>query len=569
VAPNVNITLEGKRLVMRFPYDVRMITLVKQTGATYRGPNSGERPHWSLPAEITSLRRIRSELGPFCVLDPNARRWERRILADERRAAKHSTSEVELLSVPPRMYRYARPYQKADIAFMAERSCVNANEVGMGKTFETIAAAAEAGLRDGPHLVVAGVTHLLNVWLPALRRHERRIRVGVGATLPTRRQSVTEALSWAEAGETFWLLVNHAMLRTHAAELSSIPWQVAVIDEYRKVGLSNPKSLLAQGARKIKAERRWALSGTPMGGRLWNLWGALNWVDPKAFPSRWRWMEQWGESKPNWFAASGKSFSGRLAHGREEELYLSLAPYLLRRRKREHMPELPPIIWNDPTWCDMTGAQRRMYNELTQWGEIRVGSEYRAVTGALAELTRAKQLATATLTRRAMSANSGKLPALLENLDELGIRGDDPEGDEKAVIVSQFKQMFPAWRRAIPFPTLQMTGSYSPAERAQINQRFQSDKGPRVLFLTYGLASGIDLDRANSIHVIDETWDPDDLEQAVGRLDRGRPHPITVYRYLSRESVDEYVDEIGTGKRLTNEEVLEVYRLAFRRAKSS
>ena len=443
-----------------------------------------------------------------------------------------------------------------------------ADEVGMGKTFECIAAAREAGLEKGPHLVAAGVTHLLATWLPALSRHERRFQVLTGATPSERTWACHQARDMAEAGMTFWLLVNHDMLRSHADLLGSIPWSTAIIDEYRKVGLSNPKTQLAKGARRIKAERKWALSGTPMGGRLWNLWGALNWVDREAFPSRWRWLDEWGEHKPNYFAGSGKTFTGRIARGKEQEFYKALAPWLIRRRKREHMPELPPIATPEPTLCHLSGLQRRMYDELVQEGEVRVESRYVAADGVLAELTRLKQIATAPLTPGGMGADSGKLEALLENLADVGIRNaDEEEGDDKAVVVSQFPSMFPAWREWLAgqgIDALVLSGAEDPLERLEAQRSFQGS-GPRVLFISYGAGgSGIDLDRADHIHVMDETWDPDDLEQAVGRLDRGRPHPITVYRYISEGTIDEYVAEVGVGKALTSGEALELYRLVFR-----
>lgn len=582
-------------MVLTFPFDEQTVAAVKSVAGARFVPRDKGGPFWTLPLDLTAGRRLREVVGEYLTLSPALIEWGRQQVSQERNLGRVAASDDAELSrlpvVAPELHDFLgnRPFQRADVEFMATTSCVNGNQVGMGKTVEVIAATIEAEL-PGPYLVVAGVTHLLNVWAPQLARHLDDVTVLTGDTPASRARAVVEAAERYRTGDrSFWLLVNHDMIRMqqqrdderdkmvwvakHPA-LFEVEWSAVAIDEYRKVGLVNQKTQLGHGARKLRVAeggRRWAMSGTPLGGRIWNLWGALNWAEPSRYPSRFRWLEQWGEWEHNGFATSGKKFTGRITKGREDAFYASIAPNFLRRLKREHMTDLPPIDYADPIWCPMTAEQKRQYRAMDADAEASIEGGRLTAAGILAEYTRLKQIATAPLAagergRVAMTSGSGKLAALLDKLDEFGIRPakQEPDGDDKVVVATQFTALVGPWRAefdALGIPTLAITGKESPVERAEANRLFNEDDEHRVIFINYQAGgSGIDLDRADTIILIDETWDPDDAEQAVGRLDRGRPHPITVYRLMTRGTIDEYIHEVTDGKLDVNIDALELRR---------
>jgi SNF2 family DNA or RNA helicase len=54
------------------------------------------------------------------------------------------------------------------------------------------------------------------------------------------------------------------------------------------------------------------------------------------------------------------------------------------------------------------------------------------------------------------------------------------------------------------------------------------------------------LDRASTAIIMDETWDPDDQEQAEDRVHRAsRIHQVTVYYLRSRDTIEEYIKQVG------------------------
>jgi hypothetical protein len=67
----------------------------------------------------------------------------------------------------------------------------------------------------------------------------------------------------------------------------------------------------------------------------------------------------------------------------------------------------------------------------------------------------------------------------------------------------------------------------------------------------------ITLDRADTVHILDETWVPDDQEQFEDRAHRAsRMHQVTVYYYRSKDTVEEDIYKLvqdNPGRRSTVE----------------
>jgi SNF2 family DNA or RNA helicase len=72
----------------------------------------------------------------------------------------------------------------------------------------------------------------------------------------------------------------------------------------------------------------------------------------------------------------------------------------------------------------------------------------------------------------------------------------------------------------------------------------------------------LNLEEAGSVHILDETWNPDDQEQLEDRGDRGsRTESLRVYYYRTKESIQQYIAEVTDGKSVTNKNVLDIRRL--------
>lgn len=614
---------KGDRIEVHFNYSKEAVFKIKRVPGYKFVPADRGGPFWQLPMDITSARKLRDEFGEGLELGKAVKKWAKDVVRQETQLRSLSqATDAKLERLPkllPDLAKYLRPYQRADAAFMATVNAINANHPGLGKTVATIAAIYEAGLYDGPQLVVAPKTSLEAVWLKELDAwlpEEIPVFVVSGDDSKKMRQDAMEEFSeLAQAGEACWLVTNPAMVRyvrnpefvdesKGAAgdrpqdygeevpevdefvpawpELFDVEYKTATFDEYHKSGLTNPKAKMFLAANAIEAERKFLLSGTPMGGKPIKLWAALHFLQPEKYTSRWRWVDQWLEvEEKETRRGTFKSILG-IRDGLEDSFYDALAPHMVRRTKKEVINDLPDKQIID-IWVKMTPKQQKQYNAMAADAEVRIENESLTATGILAEYMRLKQFAGAHQKVRTTGSGelvvkptqeSGKLPFILDKLNELGISGDpdEQEGNDKVVIGSQFSSMvdmYEEWLEGLGIETLKITGDVNrKGERKRIVEDFQNPDGPRVLLLTTTAGGvSITLDTANTMIITDETWDPDDQEQLEDRswwrgdMDKAN---LTVYYVRSKDSIEEYIQNVTFGKAITNKEILDLRRKGFR-----
>ena len=641
----------GDRIDVHFPYDPAAVAAIRAVPGARFVPKDKGGPLWRLPLDLISGERLREEFGQGLQLGDGLKSWGKAERRKQRNLASLTrASDAELRLVPTRADRIARaiagepipelklppgpdgrphplmiereprPYQRADIAMMAETNVLNANQMGTGKTVEWLGAIVEADLygTGSIHLVCAPVRSLENVWLDEIDKFLPEALVYTAEDLAEREVEIAEGLEvhstvpnhapificlnpdylrvkkipeppdkvwypedWAQWDEQ-WSKVAIACSDykgnkyTYRSELQqrllTTKFQTFNIDEFHKAGLGNPTSLFRLGVGLVKAEKRCAMSGTPMGGKPIRLFPVLQWLEPQEYTSKWRWAEQWLVIDDNGF---GKDILGIQA-GREDQFYEAHARHMVRRLKREALPGLPQKVIIDVA-CKMTKKQRKQYDQFAKDAEIRIDEQRLSATNILAEYARLKQFANAlckleTKTKRngedevmvLPTSESGKLLDLMEKLDEEGIRKADPEPRARAIIASESKRMVDM---IVPF--LKKAGISCDAltgdtkDSRPILQKFKSaDDEPYLIVMTTTTGGvSLNLEEAGSIHILDETWNPDDQEQLEDRGDRGsRVEALRVYYYRTKDSIQEYIAEITEGKMVTNKNILDIRR---------
>lgn len=619
--------------------------------------------YWTMPLDVTSGRELRAAFGDGLTLGPRLTAWGRRAVRRERNLgtiAQATTAKLKRLPTSlPRLYEAIHlgpvgrwmteeertkalagepSFQAADVKFLATAdNPLNGNQPGLGKTIEWIAAVYEAGLEDGRHLIVAQRSALDTVWREELERWQPLPVVVSTGTKVQKQRAIAEFMKLDRG----WLVVNADQLRfretfdpcewhddvlfrdarwkkevrecpncesglvSEFPELHSTVWNSEAIDEAHKAAIRRGGSLTAKGLKAVKVKpggKRTLLTGTPMGGNILNLWGLLNFLNPKVFSSKWRFAEQWidigtvsfwkrgadGVAKEHKKKVMGKSLKHCAEHfghddesdGRpdchlcneiEEAFGRMLSTYLVRRTKAEVLPWLPPKQRVD-VWCGFGSLRhRKQYEDFSRQSETVISGETITRIGVLDEYMRLRQFAgfrheyDRARSKLVPTEDSGKLDALRDKLDELGIW--DGTSDEQAVIFSQFSEVVDlvhSWLNRNGVPTARLTGATNKrGERDAIQREFQSSRSIRCLVMTTTAGGvSINLDRANSVHILDETWDPDDQEQAEDRCHRAsRIHQVTVYYYRTEATMDEYLFSTTGNKSLRNMRVLDLRRI--------
>jgi SNF2 family DNA or RNA helicase len=312
-----------------------------------------------------------------------------------------------------------------------------------------------------------------------------------------------------------------------------------------------------------------ALSGTPWRGKVYQMWGTLNWLRPDVFTSFWRFVKMYFHytEDPSGF---GGIEIGELREDRKEDFYRMVGSYMLRRTKAECAPDLPaklyagtPIDSWDATspvgvWLDMEPEQGRAYRAMEKDAEAEIEGGTLAAVGVLAEITRLKQFASAYMRK----ARDGVLPELPSNkLNWVKDFLESREGNEgKVIIFSQFTTLVNMFwselNQIYPSQVATITGQTKQSVRDLRQKQFQNPDGPLKIMILNTLAGGesITLDQADDVIFLDETSVPDEQEQAedrahrVSRAMKGNERPVTIYYLRSRGTIEEDICRI-TGAR--------------------
>ena len=405
-----------------------------------------------------------------------------------------------------------RPYQVEGVAaLVASRSLLLADDMGLGKTVQTIAALRlllreEAGLRA---LLVAPAS-VLAQWASELRRWAPKI-----ACVTVRGAAQERARQWRT--EATIHLVGYETLRSEVEAGEGHPcrartWDVLVLDEASRI--KNADSGLHRACRTLRAERRWALTGTPLENSVDDLHALL-------------------------------AFLGDRPRG-EESLAARLGRVQVRRRKEDVLTELPPkTVVEVPV--ELLPTQRAAYEKAEGEGIVRLralGPEI-SITHVLALLMRLKQICN----HDPVSGESSKGDDIAQRLRTLDAQG------HRALVFSQFTDEtfglgFLA-RRLADFAPLLFDGSMNAAARDATLASFRGDARHRALLLSLKAGGvGLNLQEASYVLHLDRWWNPAIEDQAEARAHRmGQKNPVTVYRYTCIGTVEERIEEALKRKR--------------------
>jgi SNF2 family DNA or RNA helicase len=450
-------------------------------------------------------------------LSPDMEAWRQRVLA---------TPES-----PPEMPSILRPYQRRGVEWMhhlCEVDChgLLADEMGLGKTLQVLSLLAARPMPERPSLVVCPAS-VVPVWREEMAKFFPGMAVDVlktGNDFASRRDPV------------IWLC-SYTQLRKHRSLLDSFEFGYAILDEGQFI--KNPDAKVTQTCFAVRARHRIVLTGTPLENRQLDLWSIFRFLLPGLLGSR-------------------ASFEGALNADREQtlsRLRAQLAPFILRRTKKEVAQELPPKVEMDLI-CPLTDVQRAEYARICTEGLERLGDDVGAAMreksfGFLALLTRLRQTCCdpdMLPWLKAPLTDSGKINLLVEKLAEIVGSG------HKVVIFSQFVMLLDRVRAALiqnfpELPRFELTGMT--LDRLKPVQAFQGAPGAAAMLVSLKAAgTGITLHAADYVFLLDPWWNPAVEAQAVDRVHRiGQTNTVFVYRMVTAGTVEERIQALKASKK--------------------
>lgn len=338
------------------------------------------------------------------------------------------------------------------------------------------------------------------------------------------------------------LVISYGLLQGDADLLASRPWHTVVLDEAQAV--KNAATRRAKAAQALRGDFRLALTGTPVENRLGELWAIMAFANPGLLGS----AEQFQQR-----------FAGPIERDADAEsrrrLRRLIAPFVLRRTKAEVLADLPPrteIVHE----VVPSHRERAFHEALRRQAEAQVTEVLTAGTGQareqavhiLAALTRLRRAACdPRLVAPALGLAGAKLDAFEALAREL------VAGRHKALVFSQFTDFLALLRERLDAAGLRyqyLDGSTPAAQRTQRVAAFQGGEGDFFLISLKAGGFGLNLTMADYVVIADPWWNPAAEDQATGRAHRiGQTRPVTVYRLVTRGSIEERIVALHQHKR--------------------
>eukprot|EP00898_Chlorokybus_atmophyticus_P005845 jgi/Chlat1/6261/Chrsp44S05775 len=389
------------------------------------------------------------------------------------------------------------------------------------------------------------------------------------------------------------VVTSYEVLRNDIDVLFDMAWSYCVLDEGHII--KNSKAKITQAVKRVRAEHRLILSGTPVQNHVLELWSLFDFLMPGFLGTEQQFNQKFGRAVT---AARDPKSTQRDTEASilaMDALHKQVMPFLLRRTKDQVLADLPPKIIQD-IYCDLSPLQLRLYEHFSrsqarsQLGtdiehladsedapllEAAPGHVFQAlqylrklcshpslvVDTAIPQHTAAVQ-AEGGLEAMHKLHNAPKLLALQELLHNCGIGlpvsaeaslpGGEAQldgGQHRVLIFAQLKAFLDIiendlFQKQMPQVTyLRLDGSIAASKRFDIVQRFNTDPTIDVLLLSTHVGGlGLNLTAADTVIFVEHDWNPMRDLQAMDRAHRlGQQRSVNVYRLITRGTVEEKV----------------------------
>ena len=461
--------------------------------------------------------------------------WHDR-LAEMRAALARTETPPSTLKARLRDYQLQGFQWLARLAHLGFGACL-ADDMGLGKTVQALAVILHCA-DQGPTLVVAPTSVCAN-WLTEAGRFAPTLRlVPFGGA---DRQALL-----ADLGPFDLVVTSYGLLHQEAELLSAVAWQTVVLDEAQAI--KNSATRRSQAAMHLQAQFRLITTGTPIENHLGEFYTLFHFINPGLLGSRERFNER--------FAAPIERHNDREAGRRLKKL---IQPFILRRLKAQVLEELPPrteVLLEVELSPEETAFYEALRRQALERIETEAGAGGHQRMRILAEITRLRQACChPRLVLPESTLPGAKLALFAEVVGELLDNG------HKALVFSQFVGHLALIRtyldeHAIPYRYLD--GSTPARERQREVEAFQAGQGDLFLISLKAGGLGLNLTAADYVIHMDPWWNPAVEDQASDRAHRiGQQRPVTVYRLVARNTIEEKIVRLHGEKRDLADSLLE------------
>ncbi|MFS0863821.1 SNF2 helicase associated domain-containing protein [Fredinandcohnia sp. 179-A 10B2 NHS] len=442
----------------------------------------------------------------------------------------HYPEKLEF-EVPNQLEFILRPYQKKGYKWMKSLASygfggVLADEMGLGKTLQSItyiASELENIREKNLPILIISPTSLTYNWLAEIMKFAPTIQAIVIDGKKSDREELQKQLDQVDV-----IITSYNLLRKDIKWYETQVFHTVFFDEAQ--AFKNPVTQTARAVKKIQADTRFGLTGTPIENSIEELWSIYHVIFPQLFQGL-------------------KEYS----HLSRKDIARRLRPFMLRRVKKDVVSELPDKIESIES-SELLPEQKKLYAaylaKLRQdtLKHLDRDTMRKNRIKILAGLTRLRQICChPALFVDGYKGSSAKYEQLLQVLEEARLSG------KRVLIFSQFTKMLKLIGSELTkrrYSYFYLDGQTPSVERVDLCNKF--NEGERDIFLISLKAggTGLNLTGADTVILYDIWWNPAVEEQATDRAHRiGQTNNVQVIKLVSRGTIEEKINELQDKKR--------------------
>jgi SNF2 family DNA or RNA helicase len=346
--------------------------------------------------------------------------------------------------------------------------------------------------------------------------------------------------------------VTPGRCEAHEKELNAIRFGTVIPDEAHKMRDPTTKQTRAAWWLMWHAEFCWPMTGTLVAATVADPWGPMHGVDPRAWPSRSRYIDMFAQKEFAW------NRGAEILGFRPDHAYAAqtiIQPYWRRMPREIARPGAPPRGEPEFRYTELSPAHRKVYDQLAREALADLEGASMVTGNDLVKYTRLCQLASSMVEQYDGEDDQGftvpryKLVLPCPKADDLLEFLDDTEG--QVVVAAISTELIALAERKLHDAKISYThiiGGMSAEAQYQANMEFLSGQH-RVIFISNAGSESIDLQSAAVIYFLEPDTSFLAREQKIGRVDRyGQRFPVRQVYAIAPGTVDARRFRLGCEK---------------------
>jgi len=433
------------------------------------------------------------------------------------------------------------------------------DDMGVGKTVQTIAAINKLKEKgEAGKVLIICPNSLKKQWHDEIKKFSNMSSLVIEGN-KAKRQNLWEKRVRIK-------IINYELVRFDDYPFYH-EWDILVLDEASRIKNSFAKT--TRYIKKIRAKRRYVLTGTPIENMITDLYSIFEFLNPTILPSYRGFKEEYLITRLRNFG--GLQFEEIVGYKNLDKLKKVIGPYYIRRRKEEVLKELPSLV-NEKIWVELNPSERKHYNAIKKIIEekidnIKAGDDD-SFNSILGEMTLLRVLCNGEICLKWSNPSNTEIQKMQPLMKETSSKNDEcmnlirsiiRQNGDKIIVFSDYVAPLKDLEDRLMKGQIGYSSLYGTIKnREEEIEKFRKNSNIRVLLSQIRTGGyGLNLQEANQVIFLNNPWNPAVKNQALSRTHRnGQKKTVFVYDLIVRDSIEERVLKALENKTALSEKVI-------------